>query len=70
MWWAKAVQVTGLTAGSLQLEGTIDNANWASVGAAITAVGIYTIDTPLAYIRVNAVAASGSSLAVTLFGSR
>lgn len=48
---------------SLQVEGTIDGTNWFALGAAITAVGIAVITTPVASIRVTKTGTAGNAVA-------
>jgi hypothetical protein len=67
----KSVQVTGASfSGSLQVEISNDNVGWDSFDDAITAAGMYVVDVPCAWLRVNASSLGGTAPTVTLFGIR
>lgn len=62
------VQVGGTWTGSLQIEGTIDNIDWAPINAAVTTNGIYAVATSLAQIRVNTTSVATGTPTVWISG--
>lgn len=58
------IQVSGLTVGTVAAQGSLDNTNWATIGTALTANGIVTIDNPPPYIRANVTAYTSGTITV------
>jgi hypothetical protein len=58
------IQISGLTIGTVAAQGSVDNTNWATIGTALTANGIITIDSPPPFIRANVTAFTSGTITV------
>lgn len=47
------IQVSGITSATVVAQGSVDNTTWSTIGSAITADGLITIQNPPPYIRAN-----------------
>lgn len=47
------IQVSGITSATVTAQGSVDNSTWSTIGTAITADGLITIQNPPPYIRAN-----------------
>ena len=62
------LQVSGITSATVALQGSLDGTNWATIGTALTANGIVTIQNAPKYLRANVTAwTSGSITAKILY---
>ena len=64
----KTVQVSGVFAGSLQLEGTIDGEDFESMGGALTAPGFVVVPLTVELVRVRLNELTSGAPRVTLAG--
>jgi len=60
------VQITGITLGTVAIQGSVDNSNWATIGAALTADALVTLTNPPPHIRVNVTAFTSGSITVKI----
>ena len=62
------LQVSGITTATVAFQGSLDGTNWATIGTALTANGIVTIQNAPNYLRANVTAwTSGSITAKVLY---
>jgi hypothetical protein len=61
------VQISGITIGTVAVQGSVDGTTWATVATALTADGIVTLATPTPYIRANVTAFTSGSITVKIF---
>lgn len=61
------VQVSGITIGTVAVQGSVDGTTWATVATALTADGIVTLATPTPYVRANVTAFTSGSITVKIF---
>jgi len=62
------LQVSGITSATVVLQGSLDGTNWSTIGTALTANGIVTIQNAPKYLRANVTAwTSGSITAKILY---
>ena len=62
------LQVSGITSATVALQGSLDGTNWSTIGTALTANGIVTIQNAPKYLRANVTAwTSGSITAKVLY---
>jgi hypothetical protein len=62
------LQVSGITTATVAFEGSLDGTNWSTIGTALTANGIVTIQNAPKYLRANVTAwTSGSITAKILY---
>jgi hypothetical protein len=47
------LQVSGITSATVALQGSLDGTNWATIGTALTANGIITVQNAPKYLRAN-----------------
>jgi hypothetical protein len=47
------LQVSGITSATVVLQGSLDGTNWSTLGAALTANGIVTVQNAPKYLRAN-----------------
>jgi dihydroorotate dehydrogenase len=47
------LQVSGITSATVALEGSLDGANWSTIGTALTANGLVTVANAPKYLRAN-----------------
>jgi dihydroorotate dehydrogenase len=47
------LQVSGITSATVALEGSLDGANWSTIGTALTANGMVTVANAPKYLRAN-----------------
>lgn len=47
------IQVSGITSATVAAQGSVDGTTWATIGTALTADGLITIQNPPPYIRAN-----------------
>lgn len=60
------VQITGITVGTVAIQGSVDNTSWATIGTALTADALVTLTTPPPHIRVNVTAFTSGSITVKI----
>src|SRR3954469_19019474 len=57
------VQVISMNASdSIQVQGSVDGTNWASIGVALTAAGQTSFTVPWPYVRVTKTGANGAAV--------
>jgi len=62
------LQVSGITSATVVLQGSLDGTNWSTIGTALTANGIVTVQNAPKYLRANVTAwTSGSITAKILY---
>jgi hypothetical protein len=62
------LQVSGITSATVALEGSLDGTNWSTIGTALTANGIVTVQNAPKYLRANCtVYVSGTITAKILY---
>lgn len=61
------VQISGITIGTVAVQGSVDGTTWATVATALTADGIVTLATPTPYIRANVTAFTSGTITVKIF---
>jgi hypothetical protein len=61
------IQVSGITIGTVAVQGSVDGTTWATVATALTADGIVTLASPTPYIRTNVTAFTSGSITVKIF---
>ena len=61
------VQVSGITIGTVAVQGSVDGTTWATVATALTADGIVTLSSPTPYIRANVTAFTSGTITVKIF---
>jgi len=62
------LQVSGITTATVAFQGSLDGSNWSTIGTALTANGIVTIQNAPTYLRANVTAwTSGSITAKVLY---
>jgi hypothetical protein len=61
------VQVSGITVGTVAVQGSVDGTTWATVSTALTADGIVTLTSPPPYIRANVTAFTSGSITVKIY---
>jgi len=64
----KTVQVTGLFAGSVQLEGSLDGIDYAAIGAPVTAPSLLAVPFTIEFLRVRVTALTSGAIKVTAAG--
>jgi hypothetical protein len=47
------LQVSGITSATVALQGSLDGTNWSTLGTALTANGIVTVQNAPTYLRAN-----------------
>ena len=47
------LQVSGITSATVALQGSLDGTNWSTIGTALTANGIITVQNAPTYLRAN-----------------
>jgi hypothetical protein len=47
------LQVSGITSATVALQGSLDGTNWSTLGTALTANGIITVQNAPTYLRAN-----------------
>jgi hypothetical protein len=47
------LQVSGITSATVVLQGSLDGTNWSTIGTALTANGIITVQNAPKYLRAN-----------------
>lgn len=47
------LQVSGITSATVALQGSLDGTNWSTIGTALTANGIITVQNAPKYLRAN-----------------
>ena len=47
------LQVSGITSATVALQGSLDGTNWSTIGTALTANGIITVQNSPKYLRAN-----------------
>ena len=47
------LQVSGITSATVALQGSLDGTNWSTIGTALTANGIVTVQNAPKYLRAN-----------------
>jgi hypothetical protein len=47
------LQVSGITSATVALQGSLDGTNWSTIGTALTADGLVTVDNAPKYLRAN-----------------
>ena len=47
------LQVSGITSATVVLQGSLDGTNWSTIGTALTANGIITVQNAPTYLRAN-----------------
>ena len=47
------LQVSGITSATVALQGSLDGTNWSTLGTALTANGILTVQNAPTYLRAN-----------------
>ena len=47
------LQVSGITSATVALQGSLDGTNWSTIGTALTANGIVTVQNSPKYLRAN-----------------
>lgn len=60
------IQISGITLGTVAVQGSVDGTTWATVAAALTADGIVTLSSPPPYIRANITAFTSGSITVKI----
>ena len=62
------LQVSGITTATVAFQGSLDGSNWSTIGTALTANGIVTIQNAPNYLRANVTAwTSGTITAKVLY---
>ena len=62
------LQVSGITSATVAMEGSLDGTNWSTIGIALTANGIVTVQNAPKYLRANCtVYVSGTITAKILY---
>jgi hypothetical protein len=62
------LQVSGITSATVALQGSLDGTNWSTIGTALTANGIITVQNAPKYLRANCtVYVSGTITAKILY---
>jgi hypothetical protein len=62
------LQVSGITSATVALQGSLDGTNWSTLGTALTANGIITVQNAPKYLRANCtVYVSGTITAKILY---
>jgi hypothetical protein len=61
------IQVSGITIGTVAVQGSVDGTTWATVATALTADGIVTLASPPPYIRANVTAFTSGTITVKIF---
>jgi hypothetical protein len=61
------VQISGITVGTVAVQGSVDGSTWATVATALTADGIVTLASPPPYIRANVTAFTSGTITVKIF---
>ena len=56
------LQVSGITTATVAFQGSLDGTNWSTVGTALTANGIVTIQNAPKYLRANVTAWTSGSI--------
>ena len=49
------LQVSGITSATVALQGSLDGTNWSTLGTALTANGIITVQNAPKYLRANCI---------------
>jgi len=60
------IQITGITIGTVAIQGSVDNTNWATIGAALTADALVTLTNPPPHVRVNVTAFTSGPITVKI----
>lgn len=60
------VQVSGITVGTVAVQGSVDGSTWATIATALTADGIVTLATPTPYVRANVTAFTSGTITVKI----
>lgn len=60
------VQVSGITLGTVAVQGSVDGSVWATVATALTADGIVTLSDPPPYVRANVTAFTSGTITVKI----
>jgi hypothetical protein len=58
------IQITGITIGTVAIQGSVDNTNWATIGTALTADALVTLTNPPPHVRVNVTVFTSGSITV------
>ena len=58
------IQASGITVATVTAQGSVDNTTWSTIGTAITADGLITIQNPPPYIRANVTAYTSGTITV------
>ena len=62
------LQVSGITSATVALQGSLDGTNWSTLGTALTANGIVTVQNAPTYLRANCtVYATGTITAKVMY---
>jgi hypothetical protein len=56
------LQVSGITTATVAFQGSLDGTNWSTIGTALTANGIVTIQNAPKYLRANVTAWTSGSI--------
>lgn len=60
------VQISGITIGTVTVQGSVDGTSWAALATALTADGMVTLDSPPPYVRANVTAFTSGSITVKI----
>lgn len=60
------VQISGITLGTVAVQGSVDGSTWATLSTALTADGIITLSDPTPYVRANVTAFTSGSITVKI----
>ena len=63
-WTPAHIQISGITLGTVAVQGSVDGTTWATMGTALTADGIIALSDPPPYLRANVTAFTSGSITV------